>query len=173
MRRPLRHHVLHGSIAPPRETPLKRILVLAAALWIAAAPAMADNDPGLKILHDMALTLPKVKAYDAAYQALTAAASTDAKFKAEVTAAANENDADVAALIGKMTRHPRIYGFFKKQGLSKPEAALLPLVLMDACTATQYPTMVAQLADRMSQAQVDFCKANMAELQTVTFLRGQ
>jgi hypothetical protein len=153
---------------------VKRILVLAAALAITAAPACAkpDNDPGYKLMHDYVLTLPKVKAYETAYGALTTAAKADAALKAEVAAASGENDQTVAATIDKMTRHPRLYAFFQKQGLSKMEATLLPLILMDACTAAQYPTMVAQLADRMTQAQADFCKANMATIKTMHFFSG-
>ena len=152
---------------------MKRVLVLAAAL-VAATPASAkpDNDPGYKIMHDYVLTLPKVKAYEAAYMALTTAAKADPSLKADVDAAAAENDQTVAATIDKMTKHPRVYAFFQKQGLSKAEATLLPLVLMDACMAAQYPTMVAQLADRMTPAQADFCKANMATIKTMHFFSG-
>ncbi len=152
---------------------MKRILVLAVALFIAApAAAKPDNDPGYKIMHDYVLTLPKVKAYEAAYTALTTAAKADASLKAEVAAASGENDQTVAATIDKMTRHPRLYAFFQSQGLSKMEATLLPLILMDACMAAQYPTMVAQLADRMTQGQADFCKANMATIKTLHFFSG-
>ncbi|HEY4944149.1 MAG TPA: hypothetical protein VII56_22165 [Rhizomicrobium sp.] len=152
---------------------MQRILILALALLVAApAAAKPDNDPGYKIMHDYVLTLPKVKAYEAAYAALTTAARADPSLKAEVEAASAENDQTVAATIDKMTKHPRIYAFFQKQGLSKAEATLLPLILMDACTAAQYPTMVAQLADRMTQAQADFCKANMATIKTMHFFSG-
>ena len=154
---------------------MKRILVLAAAILLVAVPASAkpDNDPGYKLMHDYVLTLPKVKAYEAAYAALTTAAKADASVKAEVDAASGENDQTVAATIDKMTKHPRIYVFFQKQGLSKMEATLLPLILMDACMAAQYPTMVPQLADRMTQAQADFCKANMATIKTMHFFSGK
>lgn len=153
---------------------MKRILVLAAAVLLAAAPAAAksDNDPGYKLMHDYMLTLPKVKAYEAAYTALTTAAKADASVKTEVDAASRENDQTVAATIDKMTKHPRIYAFFQARGLSKMEATLLPLILMDACMAAQYPTMVAQLADRMTQAQADFCKANLATIKTMHFFSG-
>ena len=50
-------------------------------------PALAaDLDPAsAKLLHDYPLTLAKVQAYEAAYEALTAAAAADASLKAEQT----------------------------------------------------------------------------------------
>jgi hypothetical protein len=158
---------------------VKRTLILAAAaVLFAAVSAVAaekpDKDPGYKIMHDYVLTMPKVKAYDTAYGALTTAAKAgDPSLKADLAAASSENDQTIAATIDKMTKHPRLYAFFQKQGLSKMEASLLPLILMDACTAAQYPSMIPQLADRMTPAQADFCKTNMATIKTMHFFSGQ
>jgi hypothetical protein len=173
----LRQRVPHESIAPTQEILVTRTLILAAAILFAAAPAVAadkpDNDPGYKIMHDYVLTMPKVKAYDTAYGALLAATKTDPSLKADLAAASSENDQTIAATIDKMNKHPRVYAFFQKQGLSKMEASLLPLILMDACTASQYPSMIPQLADRMTPAQADFCKINMATIKTMHFFGAQ
>ena len=115
---------------------MKPLRLLAAALLF-ATPALAAHsppDPGAHIMKDYVLTMPKLKAYEAAYGALVIAAKSDPSLKADVDAASSENDPTIATTIAKMDHHPRVYAFFQKQGLSKPEAALIPLIVMDACS---------------------------------------
>ncbi len=153
---------------------MKALRLLAAALLL-ATPVLAAHrppDPGAHIMKDYVLTLPKLKAYDAAYLALVAAAKADPSLKAEVEAASNEHDPTIADTIAKMDHHPRVYAFFQKQGLSKPEAALLPLIVMDACAAAQYPQVLQTMGDMVSAAQADFCKANQASIKTLHFVSG-
>jgi hypothetical protein len=153
---------------------MKFVRFAALALLIAATPALAgnDNDPGYKILHDYVLTLPRLKAYDAAYGALTTAAKTDAALKADLAAASGENDQTVAATVGKMDHHPRVYAFFQKQGLSKAEASLIPIILMNACMGVQYPAVLAKMGNMVAAGQVDFCKTNMAAVKQLHFFGG-
>lgn len=128
------------------------------------APAMAGEDPaGDKIMHDYVLTMPKVKAYDAAVVAIYDAEKQDPAFKAESDAMTKEPSDTVAQLRGKMDRHPRIMGYFQKQGLTLDDAALLPFVLLDACSAAQDPHPAQDPS--ISPQQIAFCKANQAELQ--------
>ena len=150
------------------------VRVLIAALVLAAAPALAGtgNDPGGRVLHDFVLTMPKLQAYDRGYKALIVAAKADPSLKADSEAMSSEQDPTVADTIAKMDRHPRVYAFFQKQGLGKPEAALLPIVLMNACMAVQYPAVARQMADMIAPAQVDFCKANGAAIRTLSFFGG-
>jgi hypothetical protein len=151
---------------------LKHIAVLTVAFLLTATPVLAkpDNDPGYKIMHDYVLTLPKVKAYDTAYAALTTAAKADPSLKADLVAASAEQDPTVADTIDKMTKHPRLYAFFQKQGLSKMEASLLPIILMDACMGVQYPAVATTMANMVAPGQIAFCRSNGAVLQTMSFL---
>ncbi|HXC55609.1 MAG TPA: hypothetical protein VNU97_09950 [Rhizomicrobium sp.] len=154
---------------------MKLAYLLAAAVLL-ATPAMAAKqapDPGAHLMHDYALSLPKAKAYDTAYLALTTAAKTDKSLQAEIEAASREHDPTIADTIAKMDHHPRVYAFFQKQGLSKMEAALLPLILMDACSGVQYPQVLQTMGDMVSQPQIDFCKANMAVLKGLHFFSGK
>src|ERR1700709_2740094 len=86
-------------------------------------PAWAgDLDPAsLKMVHDYQLTMPKVKSYEAAYEALKAASATDPSLKADYQAAAAEKTKTMADEVAKMTHHPKTYAFFAKQGLSKED----------------------------------------------------
>ena len=144
------------------------------ALLVMATPALASlaNDPGVKILHDYVLTMPKVMAYDTAYRAFNAAAKKDAGLATEAEQTSDEHAPTVADTINKMVKHPKIYAFFQKQGLSQTEAALLPLILVNACTVVMYKADPAQLKDMVSQSQIDFCKANLAKLKTTIMLSG-
>ena len=153
---------------------MKRILIAAAALLFAATPVCAktDDDPGYKIMHDYVLSLPKVKAYEAAFEALIAASNADPSLKADVAAASSEADPTVADTIAKMTKHPRVYAFFQQQGLSKTEASLLPLILMNACMGVQYPAILAKMGNMVAPGQVDFCKANGPALKSMKFFSG-
>ena len=150
------------------------IRVLIAALVLATTPAFAKvaTDPGDKLLHDYVLSMPKIQAYDRAYKTLVAAAHADPSLRADSAAMSAELDPTVADTIAKMDHHPRVYAFFQKQGLSKNEAALLPIVLMNACMAVQYPAIAKQMADTVAPGQIDFCKANAGAIKTLSFFAG-
>jgi hypothetical protein len=150
------------------------VRVLIAVLVLAATPALArmPSDPGDKLLHDYVLTMPKLQAYDRAYRALVTAAKGDPSLRADSAALSAEQDPTVADTIAKMDHHPRVYAFFQKQGLSKTEAALLPIVVMNACMAVQYPAVARQMADTVAPGQVDFCKANNAAIKSLSIFAG-
>jgi hypothetical protein len=158
------------------KTPMKTILLATAAVLLLAMPAFADaidNDPSVHIMHDYVLTMPKLKAYDAAYSALTTAAKADKSLQSDLTKASAENDQTIAQTIGKMDHYPRVYAFFQKQGLSKAEASLVPLILMSACTVAEYPTAQAGLVKEVAPSQAAFCKTNMAAIKGLHFFSGQ
>ena len=154
---------------------MKALRLLAAALLF-TTPALAAHsppDPGAHIMKDYVLTMPKLKAYETAYEALVTAAKTDPSLKADIDAASSEHDPTIADTIAKMDHHPRVYAFFQKQGLSKPEAALIPLIVMDACMAVQYPQVLQTMGDMVAPAQVAFCKANAAGIKALRVFSGQ
>ena len=144
-----------------------------AVLFAVPAQAAQDNDPaGAKALHDYALSMDKVKRYDAAMESWQAASKADPALKAEGDRMSDEPDKTLADIEAKFDRHPRVYAFFARQGLSKLDAAALPLALMDAMTVAQMPQIGPKMADRVSQTQIAFCKAHMAELKAMKFLAG-
>jgi hypothetical protein len=149
--------------------PFIRVLIVAFVLAASPARAGVAADPGNKLLHDCVLTMPKLQAYDRAFKALVAAAHADPSLKTDSAAMSAEQDPTVADTVARMDRHPRVYAFFQKQGLSKSEAALLPIVLMNACMAVQYPAIARQMADTVAPAQIDFCKANGAQIRSLGF----
>jgi len=155
---------------------MKRTCLAATAVAfvvLVAAPAEAakDDDPaGAKALHDYTLSMDKVKRYEAAMEALQAAGSADPSLKAEGEKMSDEPDGTLADIEAKFDRHPRIYALYAKQGLSKLDAAALPIALMDAMTVVQMPQIGPKMADRVSDAQLAFCRAHMAELKATKFM---
>src|SRR5262249_36515303 len=80
-----------------------------AAAWAGLLPAMAAGaqDPaGEKAMHDYVLTMSKVKAYDAASSAATAAMKADSSLKAEADKSSNEPDKTFADIKAKFMHHP-------------------------------------------------------------------
>lgn len=148
---------------------------LLVAGWISFLPAIAAemHDPaGEKAMHDYVLTMPKVKAYDAASSAAMAAMKSDPSLKAEADKSGNEPDKTFADIKAKFMHHPRLAAFYARQGLTVDDAVLVPLTLMGACTVAQYPQIAAKMADTVSPGQIAFCKQNMATLKTLKFFSG-
>src|SRR5579862_5219190 len=157
---------------------MKRICLAAAASSLAlllagSAQAAKNDDPaGAKALHDYTLSMDKAKRYEAAMEAWQAAGSADPALKAEGEKMSGEPDATLAEVEAKFDRHPRVFVFFAKQGLSKLDAAALPIVLIDAGTVAQMPQIAPKMADRVSDSQVAFFKAHSAELKSLKFMSG-
>ncbi|HEY5338908.1 MAG TPA: hypothetical protein VIJ85_11940 [Rhizomicrobium sp.] len=154
---------------------MKRVTLFAviAALSI-AVPAMAgDISPAdKKALASYTLTMPKIKAYDAAITALRAAEAKDPSLKADYNAASAEHTNSMNDEFAKMDHHPRVFAFFAKNGLTKQDVILIPLTLMSACMVVQYPSAAPGLADQTSPSQVAFCKTNLTALNALSFMKG-
>jgi hypothetical protein len=152
-----------------------RIVLGAAAALLFCTQAFADDDlspADKKVLLTYNLTMPKVKAYEASSVALRAAEAKDTSLKADYTAASAEHTTNMNGEFAKMDHHPRVFAFFAKNGLSKQDVILIPMTLMGACMAVQYPSAAAGLADQTSPAQVSFCKSNQATLHAMSFMKG-
>jgi hypothetical protein len=145
------------------EIMMKRACPALLAIFCAASAFAGEDPAGDKIMHAYVLTMPKVQAYDAATVTLYQAEQKDPALKAESKAMAHEPSDTVAELRGKMDRHPSILRFFQDRGLARDDAALLPFVLLDACSAAQAPKPKPDPS--ISPQQIAFCKANQAKLQ--------
>ncbi len=144
-----------------------------ATLFLSVSAQASDLDPASQaLLKGYVLTLPKVKAYDSATQALSAAEAKDAGLRKDAEAAASEHTKTMMDEVAKYTHHPKVLAFFQKQGLSAQDTALIPLTLMSACMVVQYPSAAKTLSDRTTPGQIGFCKQNMATLKTMKFFRG-
>ena len=139
-----------------------------------AVPALADDisSADKKVLQTYNLTMPKVKAFEASTVALHAAEAKDPSLKTDYMAASEEHTTNMSGEFAKMDHHPRVFAFFAKNGLSKQDVILIPMTLMGACMAVQYPSAAAGLADQTSPAQIAFCKSNHAALMSMTFMKG-
>ena len=153
---------------------IHKAFLSAALATLCFAPAQAaDMDPAsTKQLHDYVIAMPKVQAYEKAYDALMAAASADPSLKADYHAASSEHTKTMDDEVAKMTHHPRVYAFFAKQGLSKQDAVMMPLALMGGCMVAQYPDAAKGMADAVSGQQAGFCKQNQAALKSLKFFSG-
>jgi hypothetical protein len=141
---------------------------------VAVTSALAEvHDPaGEKAMHDYVLSMPKVKSFEAAIDAMTAAMKSDASLKAEADKSDTEPGKTIADIRAKFDHHPRLFAFYARQGLSKDDAILMPLALMNACSVVQYPQIAAKMASSVSSAQIAFCKTNLPTLQKMKFFSG-
>jgi hypothetical protein len=142
---------------------MKRVLLL--AFLLATPTAAFAADAGDTAIHDYVLSMDKVRAYDAGALALAAATQSDSALRVERAKMNREPDGTYADLLAKMDNHPRVYAFFQKQGLSKADAALIPLTLLSACSIAGEPQLATGMTSTVSAQQVDFCKTNQSELQ--------
>ena len=126
-----------------------------------APPPPAPSQADLKLLQGYTLTLDKLKHFSAADKALYDASAKDATLKAEIDKMADEEpQATLADLQAKLTRHPRVAGFYRKEGLSDQEAIVIPLATMDALTQIQTPQVALA-----SPGQLDFVRQHRAEIE--------
>lgn len=155
---------------------VNRLMAVAALIVAATAAAHAAgaSDPaGDRMLKSYVLSMDKIAKYDAASRAVTAAMKSDPGLKAEDEKMSDEPEGTVAELEAKFTRHPRLFAFYAKQGLSKDDAVLLPLALMGACTLAQTPANASKGDDETTSAsQVAFCRKNLAALKKFSFFTG-
>jgi len=141
------------------------VLGLCGSLLIGAA-AQAGDLPAADAakMHAYTLTMDKIRKYQSAMAAFDKAVFADPSLKAEAEKSASEHDPNLAATEAKMLRYPRLMAFFTKVGLNANDVAVLPLVLMSASVAAQYPASAPKLAAQTSPAQIAFCKSHQAEL---------
>ena len=136
---------------------------LAIAVALSAAPSMAsaksDISPAdMAALKGYTLDAGKVNKYIAATDALAKAKKADKSIGAEMEASENEPDKTFADLKAKLTRHPKIFGYYQKQGLTADDTVLLPLAMMYGAIGAQYNT--PEINAMVNPAQTAFMKAH-------------
>jgi hypothetical protein len=144
-----------------------RSLAVALFVGIALPATAADKDAADNAaLKAYTLTMPKVNAYYAAMKAASEAAEKDPALKTEMEAD-GKDDPTLAELRASYLKHPRILGFFLKQGLTVDDVVKLPFVMLAAGVASEYG-ITDDLKDIVSPAQVAFIKANKPALDKLT-----
>ena len=149
-------------------------LVCAAVFAVASAAAQASGDlspADNKALHDYTLSMDKVKAMQAAMDDYKAAAAKDPSLKSQTKDIGNEAQS-VAQMEAKFQTNARLMAIYSRRGITAADAVLMPLTLMSASVAAQYPSAAAKLTAQTSQQQVDFVKAHSAELKKMAWLYG-
>ncbi len=141
---------------------------------LAAIPAFAahDDPAGDKAMHDYVLTMPKVEAYGTATEALATAMKKDAALADEAAKSGDEPDQTLEQLRAKLDRHPKLFAFYAREGLSKDDAVLLPLALINGVSVVEYPQLEEKMKAVVSPDQIAFCKAHLEELKKMKFFQG-
>ena len=142
---------------------------------MAAGTALAGTNAdveGAKALRGYVLTMDKVKHFGAAVQAAGAAMNSDPSLKAEAHQIGGGPQATLAQIETNLKNHPRVMAFYARQGLNELDAIAIPITLIGACMAAQAPQLAAKMANRVSDAQIAFCKAHLAELRQMHFVNG-
>jgi hypothetical protein len=145
---------------------LRRVLMAAAvAALVSVGVAQAEApDPDTLALRGYALSLDKAQHYATASKALKKDASAKPDIAAELQTMQSEPQASLADINAMMGRHPKIYGYFQREGLSVHDTVMLPLVLVSAMSAVESPQPERYAAD-VSPEQLAFARTHMQELK--------
>jgi hypothetical protein len=132
---------------------------LAFALLIAFSPAAraADFSPADNAaIRAYVLTAAKVNGFIEGTTALARAKNTDPALAMELEGI----DADLGSLAqlrAEVNAHPRILAYYQRQGLSADDMVLLPIVMVYAAIAAEFPEGAGNM---VAPAQVNFVRAN-------------
>ncbi len=136
--------------------------IVAALLSVATvAQAQQDDFPPEEnlIIRDYVLTAEKFDSFIHGVIALAAAKNSDVALAQELDDIDGEPAETLADLRAQITRHPRVFEFYQRQGLTADDTVLIPLVAGYAAAATA-PDDPILYADRVSPAQVNFMREN-------------
>jgi hypothetical protein len=142
-------------------------ICFAIALFVAFAPLPSAAQSGFSaadnaVFKAYVLDAGKVNRFITGLSALAMAKQMDDAIAEDFERMDNEDGDSLAELKARLTRHPRIFGFFQRQNLTPDDAILIPLVITFAGVAIAAP---GQMADAVSPAQVNFVRSNAALVQ--------
>jgi hypothetical protein len=149
-------------------------LVCAVLLVVASGAAQASGDlspADNKALHDYTLSMDKVKAMQAAMDDYKAAVAKDPSLKDQTKDIGNEAQS-IAQMEARFQANTRLMTIYSRRGITAADAVLMPLTLMSASVAAQYPAAAAKLTAQTSLQQIDFVKVHSAELKKMAWLYG-
>jgi hypothetical protein len=143
------------------------VFILAAGAAQADDLSPADN----KAMHDYTLSMDKVKAMQAAMDDYKAAVAKDPKLASESKDVDNDSKS-IAQMEARFQSNPKLMTIYSRHGITAADAVLMPLTLMSASVAAQYPSAAAKLSAQTSQQQIDFVKTHGADLKKMSWLYG-
>ncbi len=154
----------------PRHMIWSTWISFAIALVIVAMPAPSAAQSGFSpadnaVLKAYVLDAGKVNQFIAGLSALGMAKQSDDAIAEDYERMDNEDGTSLAQLKARLTRYPRIFGFFQRQNLTPDDAILIPLIMTFAGIAIAAP---GQMADAVSPAQVNFVRSNAALVQRMS-----
>lgn len=130
-----------------------------------SAPARAEApDPDMAALRGYALSLDKVEHYAAASKTLRKDVETKPDVAGDVQSMQHEPQATLADINAMMGRHPKVYAYFQREGLSLRDTVMLPLALRAAMLAVESPTP-EQFAGAVNPEQIAFARQHKQELE--------
>lgn len=140
---------------------------LAVAVVMAAIPTPSSAQSGFSAADNAAfkayvLDAAKVNRFITALSALAMAKQSNDALAEDFERMDNEAGESLAQLKARLTRHPMVFAFFQRQNLTPDDAILIPLVMTFAGIAIAAP---GQMADAVSQAQMNFVRSNAALVQ--------
>ncbi len=151
---------------------MKHLFFAFVLLLIPGLACAGDISPAdLAKLRGYTLSMDKIRAMQAAMTEVAQAEKSDPSFRARMDNTDNDSKT-IAETEAKLKSYPRYFAFFTKHGLNADDVVLMPLVLMSAGVAAEYPQSAAKLAGQTSQAQIAFFKAHEAELKKMPWLYG-
>ena len=136
------------------------VICLAVAILVAFAAPLghAQSSAAEKAqLKAYVLDAGKVNRYIAALNALAMAKGSDPAIGREYLQMETESTGTLANMKASASRHPRIMGFFQRQGLTADDAVMIPMVITMVSVAETVPS---QMTDIVSPAQMNFVNAN-------------
>jgi hypothetical protein len=138
---------------------------LAAFLAFAPVPVVAAAaGPDVAAYRNYTLSIDKLNRYWAATEAMYKAMASDPAMQAEAEAAENEDSDTLAQKRALFARHPKMSGFYTRQGLSIDDAIIAPIAAANAFAAVSTGNEAA-FAQFVSPAQMAFAKANQPALK--------
>lgn len=151
---------------------MRFFLGIAAALMLTmGAPALAADLPpaDAKALRDYSLSMDKIKAMQGAMDDMKQLEKSD-------PALAKMNDNDNAKTLpeaeARFNANPKVVAILRKHGLSTADVVLMPLAIMSAGVAVEYPGAAAKLASQTSPAQIAFFKQHEKEIKATKWIYG-
>ncbi len=147
---------------PPAKTLFAVVLLLllgSSPPAFAADPAISPADAATQ--RGYVFTLDLIQRYATATKALTAAEARDPSLKAE----AGDGSASPDEGIANIKSHPRLYAFFKAQGLSERDSVLLGVAIIEAAFAAGENNLSA--FPNVTPAQAAFMKTHDAQLRPI------
>ena len=129
----------------------------------AASPGHAAANPDAAVMKAYTLSMDKLNRFAAAVTEAEKAIEADPELQAEREAMDMEPSGTLADNRARYIKHPKLFAFFQRQGLSMDDVVVAPAAAGNALAAISQPDQAAY-ADFVSPANLQFARQNQAAL---------